>query len=205
MIVIPVVQGSQDWRTAKLGIPSASNAHRIITPKTRKPSAQADRYLCELVAERLLGYPADSASSEFMLRGTELEKAAVSAYEYGRGIDTVTTGFCLTDDRRYGCSPDRLVADDGILQVKCVNAAAHVAALLEMKDDEHFAQCQMELLVTGRRWVDLMFYNGLLPERIVRIARDEDFITELRAALAVFCARLDAATDKLRPLLHVAA
>lgn len=197
MIVLDVQQGSQDWINARLGIPTASQFGRILTAKTRKPSASATKYLCELVAERIIGMPTEAASSEFMLRGSALEAEAVAAYEFDNDCTTTPVGFVLDDSGRWGCSPDRLVGDDGLLEIKCPSAAVHVAALLGMLDEEHVAQVQGQLWVTGRKWCDNLFYNPAMPSHTVRIYRDEDHIAALAVAVPEFCDRLDAAMSSI--------
>lgn len=200
MIRVECLQGSESWHAARLGLPTASSFHRIVTPKSGKPSASSHKYLYELVAERLLGTPLDSASSEFMERGKALEGEAVAWYELQRGVDTEKVGFVLTDDRRAGCSPDRLVGEDGGLEVKCPSAGVHVGYLLGELSEEYRCQVQGGLWVTGRRWWDLLSYNPLLPSALVRIERDEEFIAALESAVGEFCERLDEATKRLSAL-----
>lgn len=196
--IVNVEQGTPEWLYARLGIPTASRFSEIMTPKTRKPSSSAKKYLCQLAAERLLGVPINDASSSFMQRGSELEGMAVSAYELERDCDTTECGFMLADSGKYGCSPDRLVGDTGMAEIKCTSAHVHVAALLGYQDDEHASQCQGQLLVSGRAWVDLVFYNPALPRRIVRIERDEDYIAALDSCLEDFCGRLEQAMVTLK-------
>jgi len=191
MIIVDVQQGTPEWLSARLGIPTASRFSNIMTPKTRKPSAGATKYMCGLIAERFFGAPVEEASTDFMARGSALEAHAVSHYELLRGVDTVKVGFMLEDGRRYGASPDRLVGEDGMLEAKCPSAAVHIMALLGMQDDEYVSQCQGQMLVSGRKWVDLMFYNPALPPHIIRIDRDEQYISELSFCLDSFCQRLD--------------
>jgi len=198
MIVIDVQQGTKEWQDARLGIPTASQFSRIMTPKTRKASTSADKYMCELIAARILGRPVDDASTEFMLRGTMLEESAVAAYEFERDCETRKVGFILDDGRRWGCSPDRLVGDDGLLEIKCPSAAVHVAALLGMNDDDHVSQVQGQLMVTGRAWDDLSFFNPSMPRRVSRIGRDETYVSALYEHLQRFCDRLDEATARVR-------
>jgi hypothetical protein len=198
MIAMDVKPGTPEWRAARLGVPSASRFDCIMTPKTRKPSNAATKYMCALLAERMLNRPVDDASSGFILRGTVLESDAVTAYEFERDQDTEEVGFCLRDDRRAGCSPDRLVGSDGLLEIKCPSAAVHVEALLGMASEDHLSQCQGQLWVTGRAWVDLMFYNPDLPAAIIRIPRDDGYIRDLETCVGVFCDRLDSALDWIR-------
>lgn len=191
MIVLDVKQGTQEWVASRLGIPTASRFSSIMTPKTRKPSASAAPYLCELVAERLTGYPANDASSDFMLRGSALEAEAAAAYEFDTGLSVSAVGFVLDDSRRFGCSPDRFVGEDGLLEIKCLSVANHVAAVLGMLDGEHVAQVQGQLWITGRQWVDLFFYNPAIAAHRVRIERDEKFIAALAENVEAFCERLE--------------
>lgn len=200
MIIHPAKQGTAEWLEAKAGVPSASQFHRILTPRTRKPSAAADKYLCELLAERILGHPLELATSSFMERGTSLESAAVASYEFEHEVDTQAVGFCTVDDGRYGCSPDRLVGEDGGLEVKCLSAGEHVAALLGWKDEDYLLQAQGALLVTGRKWWDILFWNPAFLPRTIRIGRDAEAQAELHDALVEFCKRLDVADLQLQQL-----
>ena len=102
MRVVECTQGSPAWVEARLGIPTASNFSRIITAKTAKLSSSAEGYLCELVAESLLGVPVDEATSSFMERGADLEAEAFARYELEYDVDTTPVGFVLRDDGRAG-------------------------------------------------------------------------------------------------------
>jgi len=186
-------QGSVEWRRARMGVPTASSFHRIITPKTAKPSQQSEAYLHELLAELMLGRPLDSVSYPWMSRGSELEEEAGNWYEFERDVATEVVGFCTTDDGLFGASPDRLVGDEGLLELKCPSPAVHVGYLLFPQrgvDAEYRCQVQGQLLVTERQWCDIVSYHPELPKVIVRVERDEEYIALMRAALADFCARL---------------
>ncbi|MEQ1833525.1 MAG: lambda exonuclease family protein [Candidatus Eisenbacteria bacterium] len=200
MRVLDVVQGSPEWLEARLGIPTASRFDSIMTPKTLKASASQDKYMCTLLAERLLGFPADEVMTDWMQRGIELEPEAASAYEFERDVDAAKVGFVLSDCGRYGASPDRLVGKDGLLEIKCPSAGVHVAALLGKGLDDYYYQCQGQLWVTGREWVDLMFYNPSLPRAIVRYARDVKYIAAMSQFVLEFCDRLDVAHAQLLEL-----
>lgn len=199
MIQLAVEQGSPEWITLRLGIPTASKFDQILTPKTRKVSASSHKYLCELLAERAFGHPVHEVSTALMERGVELEASAASLYELQHGCDTERVGFVFHDRaRRFGCSPDRFVGTDGLLEIKCPSASVHISALLGNEDDSYFSQVQGQMWVTGRRWCDLYYYNPALPSRVVRIERDEDYIGALEQAVTAFCDRLDQAEAALR-------
>lgn len=194
MRLMNVVQGSPEWHQARLGMPTASQFDRIITPKTLKPSSQSQGYLCELLAERLLGVPLDSVATEWMARGLELEPQAVEFYEFTRDVKADLGGFALLDDGSAGCSPDRLIGDDGGLEIKCPAPATHVAYLLGQAVDEKYrCQVQGSLWITGRRWWDVLSYHPDMPPALVRVERDEEFIEALAAAVGDFNARLSEA------------
>lgn len=197
MIVVPCEQGTDAWVKARLGIPTASCFKKLFTP-TGKPSKSADHYLAELVAERLLGQVLDAGATAFMQRGTVLEQKAVTEYEFENDVTCERMGFCLRDDRRAGCSPDRLVGADGLLEIKCLGIVGHVEAMLDLRNSEHVIQCQGQMWVMGREWCDLRFYNPELESAGYRMERDEEWMERFDEALPEFCDRLDEATDKLR-------
>jgi hypothetical protein len=202
MIVHAFPQGSAEWHAARLGIPTASNFGRIVTPGG-KLSASADTYLHELVAERILGFPLNTESVDFMERGKALESHAVSWYELQRDVDTEAVGFCLTDDGRAGCSPDRLVGAAGGLEIKCPSPAVHVGYMLDGGiSDKYRPQVQGALWITGRDWWDTLSYHPDLPPALVRVKRDEEYITALAANVERFCDALVTATERVQATMH---
>lgn len=202
MRVVECEQGSPEWIAARIGIPTASAFDKIITPKTRKPSASASRYLARLCAEWFLGISLDDYVSGFMERGSEMEESAVAFYEFDKGLQTSKVGLCLRDDGKVGASPDRLVGDDGALEIKCPSAEVHMSYLLN-KDaplGEYWCQLQGELWVAERKWVDLLCFHPTLPRICTRIVRDEEFIGALAGCVGEFVTRLDEAKASLRAL-----
>ena len=195
-----VEQGSPQWKTLRLGIPTASEFDRIVTP-TGALSKQARGYMCRLAAERFLRKPLDEIGDMFWIkRGTELEPDAVLAYELARGCDLMRVGFCTTDDGRIGASLDRLSTDGGAVEIKCPAPATHVGYLTEGFGRTYWHQVQGQILVCDLPWVDLVSYYPGLPLHVERIARDTGYIHTLRVALSQFCDDLDALTERLRGL-----
>lgn len=197
MITIDCVQGSPEWHEARLGIPTASQFHRVMTPKTMKLSSQAEGYACELLAEEMLGHALDDGASGFMDRGTQLERSAFEFYEFNRDVHTERIGFITTDDGRAGCSPDRLVGDDGGLEIKCPSAKVHVSYMLSQDADAYRCQVQGALWITGRAWWDWLSYNPELAPVLIRFERDEMFIAKLAACVNQFNSYLDELRLKL--------
>lgn len=199
---IDVAPGSDEWRQARIGIPTASCAHKIVTP-AGKPSSQRDGYMHELIAERLLGTWLDSDAGAFAERGTILEPSAIAYYELIMNADTIAGGFCTTDDGRVGCSPDKLVVGAGRpargLEVKCPKPATHVGYMLSKNTDERYrCQLQTSLYVTGLESWDICSFHPDMPPAIIRVQRDEPLIKLLGDRLREFCDELDEKTEILR-------
>lgn len=198
MKVIDCVQGSAEWQDARIGIPTASQADCLLTPKTRKPSTQSVAYRNRLLAEWLTGYPLEPPTTLWMDRGVEMEAKAREFYEFHRDVEVEQVGFCLRDDRLFGGSPDGLVGEDGGLEIKCPALHTHVGYLLGAGPD-YLGQVQSYLYLTGREWWDVVSYNPDLPPAVIRVERDVEYIEALTKALDVFCADLAEQKEKLLP------
>lgn len=204
MLVHNVEQGSPEWHACRLGIPTASAFDKIITAKGES-SKQADGYANELLAEIMAGESLEGfEGTPWMNRGKELEAEAVQYYELQRDIETVKIGFVTTDDRTAGCSPDRLVGEDGLLEMKIPKPKNHVEYLLSPKiDRDYYPQIQGQLFVTGRAWVDIMSYHPKLPPVIVRVKRDPDYLFSMARYLSDFTKLMQEKRNKLITLGHL--
>lgn len=181
---------SADWFKMRLGIPTASEFHKIVTPGGQV-SKQAEGYAHALLAEMMLGRPLDSVETQYMTRGQDLEEKAITAYEFFTGVETEPGGFVTNGSLTIGCSPDRLIGADGILEMKVPAPNTHVGYLVSRDfGKEKKPQTQGQLFVTGREWVDLMSFHPEMPPLIVRVARDEKYIDLLTTALNAFTATL---------------
>lgn len=196
MIRLDCKQGGPEWDEARLGIPTASNFDRILTPTKLEYSRRSEDYRDELLAEWLLGFPLDQFSTSEMDRGTRLERTARAWYELSHA-DVEEVGFVLRDDRQVGGSPDGFVGDDGLVEIKCPMAKAHIGYLLD-DGTPHRGQIQGLLYLTGREWCDLVVYSDYLPKLVRRFERDEDYIEALEKALWRFLQDLNECKDKLR-------
>lgn len=184
MRCIDCEQGSDEWISARLGIPSASMYGKIITTQG-KWSTQADTYINQLVAEKLTGEQTPFYQNEHMARGTELEPDARKMYEFIKDVEVQEVGFCLHDTLEAGASPDGLIGEDGGLEIKCPAPATHVEYLRGGKLPSKYKQQVMGCLwITGREWWDFMSYHPSMKPLIVRVERDEDYIAELEACVS---------------------
>ncbi|MFP4137449.1 MAG: lambda exonuclease family protein [Halomonas sp.] len=199
MIVLNMPQGSQEWIDARLGVATASTFDKILTAKGLKPSAQLEGVACQLVAERLTGEPSDPPlDSYWVRRGQELEPHARALYSMMRDVTVEQVGMVLRDDRRVGCSPDGLVGDPGLLEIKCPAPGTHVGYLAEGQLPERYrAQVQGQLWVSQRQWCDFLSYHPSMPPLLVRVERDEAYIAALSAAVEALVERMDAIEAQL--------
>ncbi len=195
-----VAQRSEEWFLRRLGIPTASEFDKIITPKEGRLSAQAAKYMHWLLAEQMLGRLIESEyQSEYMRIGQEGEDQAIDAYEFLSGETTEPGGFITTDDGLVGCSPDRIVGEDGLLEMKIPAPQTHIGYLLspDLLKEEKRVQVQGQLYVSGREWCDLVSCRLPLPTVVKRVYRDEPYIDKMQQALDAFCATMQDLRRKL--------
>jgi hypothetical protein len=180
-------QGTKEWYAARLGIPTASEFSKIITPGG-VASKSADDYANKLIAEIMSGESAETFDgNKWTQRGKELEPDAILYYEQLRNVTVQKVGFVTDDARTMGCSPDALVGDDGMLEIKILSPQNHVAQMLKPSvDREHYPQIMGQLFVAKRKWVDIMAYHPQMQAVIVRVERDDKFFFELTRLMAQF-------------------
>lgn len=180
MQVLDFEQGSDEWFAARLGIPTASNFSSLIT-STGKKSTQMEGYLNTLVAETLMGKPAEFYTNDAMQRGTELEPEARAWYEFQTDVDIEEVGFVLRDDGQVGASPDGLMPGSG-LEIKCPQAKTHVSYLRKMAiPSAYIAQVQGCIWLCEREAWDFLSYHPDMPPMLVTVQRDSRFIATLES------------------------
>lgn len=205
MIYLDVEQGSPEWHALRCGRVTASRVADIVRRTKSGPSASRQRYLGELVAERLTGQPAGGfRTSADMDWGNATEPEASDAYCFYRGAKVQIVAFVDHPSiSMAGASPDRLVGDDGLVEIKCPATHTHIATLLgEPVDADYLTQMQWQMACTGRQWCDWVSYDPRLPEEmrlhVGRVNRDADRIAELEAAVVAFIGEVDAIEAMLR-------
>ena len=186
MIVLDCEQGSDEWIQARLGIPTATGFGSILTSKGEL-SAGRRKYRAQLVTEWVKKEQYAPVETDEMYRGKELESAAFEAYSLITDIMPVKVGFCFRDEKRMvGCSPDGLVAEEGLLELKCPSLDTHIGYL---ETDEfpmtYFAQTQGQIWVTGRKWVDFMSFYPSYPHFLVRMLPDERYQRRYETGISV--------------------
>lgn len=197
-------QLSAEWFAARLGRATASKISDIVAKTKSGPSASRGNYMAQLVAERLTGNPAETFSNGAMLWGTEKEPEARTAYERHALCSVVELGFADHPTiPMSGASPDGLVGDEGLLEVKCPLTATHIDTLLGGSvPKKYLVQMQWQMACTGRQWCDFVSFDPRLPEEmqlfVQRVERDEAMIAELETEVAAFLAEVDETVAALR-------
>lgn len=196
--IIDVEQGTPEWYAARLGIPTASEFSTILAKgRNGAPSKERATYLRKLAGERLTGEPMWTYSNEHMERGKAMEGEARDAYSMLTGAEPQLVGFMRRGNA--GCSPDSLIGDDGLLEIKTKLAHLQISVLESGEvPSEHEAQLQGQLWISGRSWVDFTSYWPGLPPFIKRVPRDEAFIATLKVAVDDFLAELDALVARIQ-------
>lgn len=188
-------QGTEEWKLCRLGIPTASKFAAILAKgegKTRK------RYMLDLAGERLTGEPAETFSNGHMERGKTMEDEARALYAFMTDAECDRVGFIRNGEK--GCSPDSLIGDTGMLEIKTKLPALQIECLLADKlPSEHVAQVQGALWVAEREWIDFVSYWPRLPLFVKRVHRDEDYIKNLAAEVARFNDEMLELIERIQP------
>lgn len=191
-------QGSPQWLAARLGIPTASEFASIMA-KGRGGSESRTRqtYLYKLAGEIITGEPMESFGNVHMERGRLMEEEARSYYEFMTDTACEPVGFIRNG--RKGASPDALIGQNGLVEIKTKLPHLLIEALLRDEfPPEHKAQCQGQLWVAEREWIDIAVYWPGMPLFVTRATRDEAFIRELAQAVEIFIAELDATVARVQ-------
>jgi len=194
---LPYAQRTDEWFKARLGVPTASSFHRIITP-TGKSASGAPAYIDELIAEKLTGKGIEVPVTYAMQRGTDLEPKARENYEFIKDCEVTDVSLCLHDNVEAGASPDGLIGEDGLLEIKCPLAHTHVGYLREgVLPPKYIPQVQGQLWVTGRQWCDFVSYHPELKIMIVRVERDDSYIFTLANLVEMACNAIELFSEEL--------
>ena len=193
-----VPQYSEEYDRLRIGIPTSSNFHKIITPQG-KPSKQWREYACILIAERLLHKKLEFYNSPAMERGLIVEAEAADWYEFDRDVIAARVGFVTDDEHTMGCSPDRLVGNDGLLEIKAPLPHTQVEYWISGEIGERFRpQLQGQLFISQRCWVDILCWHDVLPKLVMRVEPDEKFISALDHELQIFNYFIERVMEKIR-------
>lgn len=192
--IINCDQNSPEWFECRRGLPTASAFADILAKgegKTRKS------YLHKLAAEIITGQPLESYNNPYMERGHAQEDDARQLYAFMMDAEPVRVGFVRNGPK--GCSPDSLIGDSGVLEIKTQRADLMIETLSKDKfPAAHVAQCQGALWVTEREWIDICVFAPSMPLFVKRAYRDAAYIANLAKAVDEFNAELAETVEAVR-------
>lgn len=188
-----LIQGSDEWLEQRLGLLTASEMKLIVTPTLKVADNDKTRaHVFELLFQRLTGFVEPQYVSDAMLRGQEDEIYARAAYDE-HFAQTEQVGFVTNDQWGFtlGYSPDGLVGDDGLIEIKSRAGKYQVQTIAENEvPAEYMIQLQTGLMITGRKWIDFISYSGGLPMFVKRVEPDLLMQGAILAAATAFETRL---------------
>ena len=197
-------QRTEEWFEARMGCVTASRTADVMAKTKSGYAASRANYMAELICERLTGERQGGFSSAAMQWGTETEPQARMAYEIITGATVVETGFVLHPEiAGFGASPDGLIGDDGLIEIKCPNTATHIDTLLADKvPTKYIIQMHVQMLCTGRALCDFVSFDPRLPIDlhmfIKRVERDNKLAEEIVTEVQSFLADMEAKIAKLK-------
>jgi len=196
-------QGSEEWKQSRCGIISASRMSDVTAKIKTGYAASRKNYMSELIVERLTNITADFYMNAAMQHGTDTEPQARAAYEFINDLEVKQVGFIKHPKMDFaGASPDGLVGDDGLIEIKCPTTGTHIELLVSKKiPKKYFDQMQFQMCCTGRKWCDYMSFDPRMPEHlnklIIRVDRDDKYIQGMEIEVIKFNSEID---EKLKIL-----
>lgn len=204
-------QRSDDWFTIRLGKVTASRIADVTAKTAKGWGAGRANYKAQLIAERLTGQRQDSFTNAAMQWGVDTEEAARVAYAFLEGQTVLEEAFVIHPTiPDAGASPDGLVGEDGLLEIKCPNTATHIETLKGASiPAKYIGQMQWQMACTGRQWCDFVSFDPRMPEEmqlfVKRLHRDPEEIDYLEAQVLAFLAEVEADVAQLTTLYRKAA
>jgi putative phage-type endonuclease len=204
-----IEQRSDEWFAARIGKVTASRVADVLAKTKTGYSASRENYMAQLVCERLTNQKADGFTSVAMQWGTETEPLARISYEVAQNVLVDEVGFVPHPSIiMAGASPDGLVGDDGLLEIKCPNTATHIETLLSQTvPGKYNTQMQFQMACTGRSWCDFVSFDNRLPAElqlfVKRVPRDNMYIRLMEEEIVKFLNELDIKIAQLMEIKNV--
>lgn len=205
-----ILQRTPEWFELRLGKVTASRIGDLMAKTRSGYSASRANYMTELAIQRLTGAVGQGFTSPAMQWGTEQESNARNAYSFFTENEVEEIAFINHPTiEQAGASPDGLVGDDGLVEIKCPNSATHLDTLLRgIIKNQYVLQMQWQMACSGRKWCDFVSFDPRFPEDlkifIKRVERDDELITEITGEVIKFLCELDATMEQLEQLAEAA-
>ena len=197
-------QRTEEWFSERAGKVTASCIYKVMARTKTGYGADRANYAAQIVAERLTGLPAETFTNAAMVWGIETEAQARAMYEFQTGNGVAETGFHRHPAiENSGASPDGLVGNLGLVEIKCPNTATHIATLRGGGiDRKYLLQMQWQMACTERQWCDFASFDPRLPHELQlhfeRVQRDDELIEEIEGEVRKFLAEIDETVADLR-------
>lgn len=199
-------QRSDEWFAIRCGKVTASAIKDVMSKTKTGETAGRRNYRAQLIAERLTGVVQETYTNSAMLWGIEQEDKARCAYEFSTGQTVKQKGFIIHETiDMAGMSPDGLVGDKGLVEIKCPNTANHIDYMTSDEVPKQYVkQMQWQMACSGREWNDFVSYDPRMPVElqlfIKRLERDDKMIKDMEDAVTLFLSEVDATIEKLNEL-----
>ena len=198
-------QRTPEWFQKRLGKVTASRIADLMAKAKTGPGASRANYLAQLVTERLTGTPTEGFQSPAMTWGIEQEAAARAAYSARTGVLVDEVDFVDHPTMQAGASPDGLVGEDGLIEIKCPNTSTMLEYLEDRTIPQKYRlQMQWQLAVTGRDWCDFVAFDPRLPEHlqllVIREPRNTDLVVKITHEVNRFLAEVERKVAFLKEL-----
>lgn len=197
-------QRTDEWFNLRLGKVTASRVKDVISRTKLGYSKARDNYMLELICERLTNEKTESLSNKAMARGVELEDLAREIYLLNQFDSEVKeVGFVPHPTiKNAGASPDGLVNDDGLIEIKCPNTTTHINLLeTNQPKKEYIYQMMWQMACTGRKWCDFVSYDDRLPDNLsykcIRINYDEELVSQIEKEVIELLAELESRLSQI--------
>jgi len=201
-------QRTEDWFAARLGKVTASRVADVLARTKTGYSASRANYLTQLVLERVTGTKSEGFTSAAMQWGIDQEPFARAAYEASKGVLVDEVGFIPHPTiEASGASPDGLVGDDGMVEIKCPDSKTALECWLSADpvESKYFTQMQWQMACAGRFWCDYVVFDPRMPAKaqlfVYRVERDDKWIKETEVEVKKFLAEVDAKVAALRKII----
>ena len=197
-------QRSEEWFKARLGKVTASRVADVLAKIKSGESASRRNYKIQLVSERLTGEKQETYINQAMQDGIDREFYAREKYVQQHG-EVEEVGFIQHPTLEAGASPDGLVGEDGLIEIKCPLGTTHTETLMTQEvPSKYIPQIQFQLLVTGRKWCDFVSFNPMFPENlqlfVKRVFADKEYQEELEDEVKKFLHEVEDVINKLKEI-----
>lgn len=200
-----IEQGSTEWHTQRLGKVTASRIADVMATTKSGYGAGRANYMSDLLVERLNGLPTEGFSNNAMQWGIDQEPHARAEYEFVTLNDVQQA--CFIDHpliSMTGASPDGLIGEDGLIEIKCPNTKTHIEFLESGTiADKYMKQMHWQMICTGRDWCDFVSYDPriTIPEmrlKIQRVELDRTLSEQITSEVEKFLSELSNRESELR-------